>query len=499
MECFEQALACKPDYAEAHYNQGVTLMQTNRLADAVTRYERALAIKPDYAEAYNGLGAVLLMQGKSTAAIACFERALAIQPDYVEAINNRGSALRHRKCYAEAVTSFDQVLAIKPDNVEALYNRGNALQGLKRHADAVASFDHALAIKPDYVEVFNNRANSLLALRRHAEALASFDQALAIKPAYAETHWNLSCLQLLLGDFDPGWKEYEWRWKTQDFASGRRDFAKPLWLGEESLHGRTILLHAEQGLGDTIQFVRYVPLVAAGATRVILELPPPLTGLLSGIKGPSLIIGRGQEPPEFDCQCPLLSLPLALKTRLETIPATIPYLSASADRVIKWQQRLPETGRRRIAIVWAGNPNFKGDHARSIGLTRFSPLFSLAGVEFISLQRDLRDGDSDILQNYPHVIQLGDEIADFADTDALLALADLVITCDTSVAHLAGAMGRPTWILLSFSPDWRWLLDRDDSPWYPTIRLFRQPRIDDWESVVARLIGELASTFADRP
>jgi tetratricopeptide (TPR) repeat protein len=498
MECFEQALACRLDYAEAHYNYGAPLMQANRLVDAVTQYERALALKPNYAEAYHGLGTVLLIQGKPTAAMACFDRALAIKPDHVDAINNRGSALRHLKRHAEAVASFDQVLAIKPDNAEALYNRGNALQGLKRHAEALTSFDQALAIKSDYVEVFINRANSLQALRRHAEALASFDQALAIKLDYADAHFNLSLLRLLLGHFDAGWKEYEWRWKTRDFVPGRRDFAPPLWVGEQSLHGRTILLHAEQGLGDTIQFVRYVPLVAARAAKVILEVPPPLKALLSGIKGASLIIGRGEKLPEFDCHCPLISLPLAFKTGLETIPATIPYLSPSADRVTKWQQRLPEAGRRRIAIAWAGNPNYTGDQARSVALSCFSPLFSLAGVEFISLQRELRDGDCDILRNHSHVIHLGDVIADFGDTAALLALADLVIAVDTSVAHLASAMGRPTWILLPFSPDWRWLLDRDDSPWYPTARLFRQPKIDDWESVVARLRGELADTFADR-
>jgi tetratricopeptide (TPR) repeat protein len=493
--CFERALALAPDHAQAHYHLGIALMQTNHLDDAAAHFERALAIVPDYAQAHVGLGAVRMGQEKFAPALAAFERALAIQPDNIDALNNRGSALRNLKRFADALESYDRVLTLKPDHVEALYNRGNALQGLKRHDEALASFDQALAIRGDYVLALNNRGNSLRILRRYAEALASFDRALAIKPDYAETHWNRSCLQLLLADFAAGWAEYEWRWRTQEFAPWRRDFAAPPWLGETPLDGKTILLHAEQGLGDAIQFLRYLPMVAASGARIVLEVQAPLKALLAGLSGiehAAAIVVRGETLPGFDCHCPLASLPLAFKTRLDTIPASIPYVSASRDRVTKWRQRLPESGKRRIGIAWAGNPAFRGDEPRSIGLARFSPLVSAGGVEFLSLQRDLRQGDRDILRHHPQVVQPGDAIADFADTAALMSLVDLVISSDTSVVHLAGAMGKPVWVLLHTDADWRWLVDRGDSPWYPTARLFRQPEIDDWESVVARVADELA-------
>jgi tetratricopeptide (TPR) repeat protein len=495
MACFERAMALKPDYAEASYNQGIVLTRMSRLDDAVTRYERALTLKPDYHEAHYNLGNILKRQGRLADASTRYKRVLALKPDYAEAHNALGVVLLVQDKPTEALACFEQALALKPDNVEALNNRGSALRNLKRPSEALESYNQALAIKPDYAEALNNRGNALQALNRLAEALASFDTALAIKPDYAEAHWNRSCLRLLLGNFEPGWKEYEWRWKRQDVASWKRDFAQPLWLGEEPLEGRTILLHDEQGFGDTIQFVRYLPLVAARAAKVFLDVRPPLKALLSGIEGASLIVGRAESLPEFDCHCPLPSLPLAFKTRLETIPATIPYLSASEDRVTKWKQRLPESGMRRVGIAWAGNPGFKGDQTRSIGLARFSPLLAVAGIEFLSLQRDLRDGDRDILRNNSHVIQVGDAIEDFGDTAAIISSVDLVISSDTSVAHLAGAMGKPVWVLLQYVADWRWLLDRSDSPWYPTARLFRQPEIDDWDSVVARLAVELTAKF----
>jgi tetratricopeptide (TPR) repeat protein len=494
--CLERAVALKPDYAEAHYNQGIALMRVNRLTDAARCYERALALAPDFADAHNGLGALLLVEDKPAEALACFERALALKPDHLEALNNRGSVLRNLKRLAPALASYDLALAIKPDYAEAHYNRGNVLLGLMRPAEALLSFERALAIKPDYAQALHNRGNALRILQRHAQALASFDQAVAINQDYAETRWNRACLRLLLADFERGWKEYEWRWKTQEFASGRRDFAQPQWRGEEPLAGRTILLHAEQGYGDAIQFVRYAPLVAALGAKVILEVPRPLTALFSRIAGVSLVIGRGDKLPELDCHCPLVGLPLAFKTRLETIPASTAYLSAARDRVIKWRQRLPQPRARRIGIAWAGNPAFAGDQTRSIGLTRFSPLLSVAGVEFLSLQRDLREGDRDILRSHSHVLQVGDPIEDFDDAAAIMSSVDLVISSDTSVAHLAGAMGKPVWVLLQYDADWRWLVGRSDSPWYPTARLFRQPGIDDWESVVARLIGELRTVVA---
>ena len=487
-----RAPRAQPDHARALYNRAGALRDLQRPAEALAAYDEALLIKPDYAEAFNNRGLALLDLQRPAEALASFERALQIRPDYARALNNLGNTLQALQRPAEALASYDRLLAFQPAHAGALYNRGIVLRELRRPAEALTSFERALSIDPNHVDALNNRGIVLRDLGRPLEALASYDQALSIDPDNAETHSNRGCLRLLLGDFGRGWEEFEWRWRVRDFAPWRREFAQPLWLGDEPLAGRTILLHAEQGFGDAIHFVRYASLVAARGAKVVLEVPPPLTALLARIEGASLVVGRGEKLPRFDCHCPLLSLPLAFKTRLDTIPTAIPYLSAPEDRIIKWKQRLPQSGMRRIGIAWAGNPNFKGDQTRSIGLARFSPLLSLPGIAFLSLQKDLRDGDRDILRNNSHVIHLGDAIADFGDTAAIMSLLDLVITSDTSVAHLAGALGKPVWVLLQYVADWRWLLDRSDSPWYPAARLFRQPEIDDWESVIGQVKDALA-------
>jgi tetratricopeptide (TPR) repeat protein len=489
---YDKALAIQPAYAEALYNRGVALRGLGRPAEALASFDRALTIRPDSPEALHNRGGALQALKRPGEALVSYDKALAIKPDYVEALNNRSLALLELHRPAEALAGFDQALAIQPSHARALNNRGIVLRNLNRPAEALVSFDQALAISPDHVDALNNRGVVLRDLNRPTEALLSYDKALSIKPDYAETHSNRSCLRLLLGDFERGFEEFEWRWRVPELAPWRRDFSAPLWLGEEPLAGRTILLHAEQGFGDAIQFVRYAPLVAARGAKVILEVPPPLTALFSGVAGVALVIGRGETLPGFDCHCPLLSLPLAFKTRLETIPADAAYLSAPEDRVIKWRQRLPQPRQRRIGIAWAGNPAFKGDHTRSIGLERLSPLLAVAGVEFLSLQRDLREGDRDILRNNSHVMQLGEATEDFGDTAAIMASLDLVISSDTAVAHLAGALGKPVWVLLQYVADWRWLLGRSDSPWYPTARLLRQPEIGDWGSVISQVERELS-------
>jgi tetratricopeptide (TPR) repeat protein len=491
---FDRALAVQPSHVKALNNRGSTLHGLNRPDEALASYDKALAIQPSYAEAFYNRGIVLRELNCPAEALASFDKALAIRPDYVDALNNRGVVLRDLNRPDEALASYDKVLAIPSGagHAEALYNRGATLQDLRRLDEALASYGRAVSLRPDYVEALNNRGIVLADMKRLAEALASYDRALEIKPDFAEAYMNRSGLRLLMGDFEPGWKDFEWRWRTQEVMPWRRNFSKPLWLGGEPLEGRTILLHAEQGYGDAIQFVRYVPFVAARAARVVLEVPAALTALCATIEGGASIVGRGEKLPEFDCHCPLLSLPLALRTTLETIPATIPYLSAPTDRVIKWKHLLPDTGKRRIGIAWAGNPSFKRDRTRSIGLTRLSPLLSVAGIELVVLQKDLQAGDLDILRSNSHLTYVGDAIEDFSDTAAIMSSVDLVISSDTSIVHLAGALGKPVWVLLQYAADWRWVLDREDSPWYPTARLFRQPRIDDWESVVRQVKDEFA-------
>ena len=487
----DRALAIKPDYADALCNRGNALVELRRFDEALTSYDRALALLPNDAPTLNNRANVLWALDRRAEAMDSYDKAMALDPDDPSILKDRGAALLYADRGEDALACFDRALALKRDDIYFTYKRGTALAKLNRYEEALACFDQALAVQPDYVDALGNRGNVLASLQRAADAIASYDRALAIKPDTAEAHLNLGFTLLRAGNCEQGWREYEWRWKTAPFEKQRRDFRQPQWLGESSIEGKTILLHPEQGLGDTLQFVRYVPLVAALGAKVILEVQPPLKALLSGI-GDAEVVGVGQELPPFDMHCPLLSLPLAFKTDLATIPAKTPYVSAAPGRVAGWKDRVPKSGKLRVGVTWAGNREFPGDKTRSIGLARLAPLLSVADVGFVSLQKDLRDGDKEILTGHPGVAQLGTQLQDFGDTAAVISELDLVISSDTSVVHLAGAMGRPTWVLLEYTPDWRWLLSREDSPWYPAARLFRQPKAGDWDSVIRKARDELS-------
>jgi tetratricopeptide (TPR) repeat protein len=486
LESLDRALAIEPRYADALCNRGNALVELQRMEEALDSYDQALAINPDDAPALNNRGNVLWALDRRDEALASYDQAMALDPDDLSTLKDRGTALAYADRGEEALACFDRALALKPDDPYFMYKRGTALAQLDRYEEALACFDGALAIAPDDVDVLGNRGNVLAVMHRAADAIASFDRALAIKPDTAEAHWNRGIALLRVGDFDQGWKEFEWRWKTFEYSAKRREFSQPLWLGEAPLAGKTILLYGEAGFGDTLQFVRYVPMVAALGAKVIVEVQPALKALVSRIDGVSAVVGMNEELPPADFRCALMSLPLAFKTRLETVPAK-PYLSAPQERVAAWAERLGTSARPRVGVTWAGNPKFLHDRTRSIGLAPLAPLLSVPGVEFFGLQKDLRAGDTDILGDYPDFVQLGDQLADFSDTAAVMSQLDLVISSDTSVVHLAGALGRPVWILLERTPDWRWLLDREDIPWYPSARLFRQPALGDWRSVVARV------------
>jgi tetratricopeptide (TPR) repeat protein len=489
---FEQVLAIKKRSVEAQNNRGAVLEKLGRDGEALESFQCALSIKPNSADALYNQGSVLRKIGRYEEALKSFDRALAIKPDYAQAHNNRGSALEALGRTAEALASYDRALALAPDFVEALNNRGNALQKLDRHDDALACYERALAINPVNAELHYNRGNALAALGRHRNALASCAQAITVNPDYVNAHWNEALLRLRLGDYPGGLKKYEWRWKRGEGAKKKRNFTQALWLGETPLAGRTILVHAEQGFGDTIQFARYAAILAKQGAQVILEVQPPLKALLANIGGGVRVIGSGEEIPSFDLHCPLLSLPLALRTELGTIPSDTPYLVAPADRVERWNDRLPPRRGLRVGMAWSGSATHADDRNRSIALGQLISLFDAPGIQFISLQKELRDDDAQLLAGDPRMADLREHLGDYSDTAALVAQLDLVISVDTSVAHLAGALGKPVWILLPFCPDWRWLLDRDDSPWYPSARLFRQPRIGDWESVIGQVGRELA-------
>jgi hypothetical protein len=334
-------------------------------------------------------------------------------------------------------------------------------------------------------------------MTRMEEALASYDKAIALEPENVEANFNASVARLSSGDFRDGWKQYEYRWKRKGVAWQPSDFEQPVWDGEEDLRGKTVLLLAEQGLGDTINFVRYAPLVAARGAKVILGVQKPLKELVATVPGISGVLTDGEPFPDFDLHCPMLNLPGAFATEVATIPANIPYLSPYRKRIEKWHSRLPQDGRMRVGIVWSGNSAHLNDHNRSIALERFAALLSVPGIDFISVQKDVNEAQAAILDRHG-VLNLGPQFEDFADTAAVVAMLDLLMAVDTSVAHLAGAMGKAVALLVPFAPDMRWLLDRTDSPWYPTMRLFRQSAIGDWDGPLERLRQEL-SDAANRP
>jgi hypothetical protein len=431
-------------------------------------------------------------QGKLIEAEQLCQQIIAAKPDVFDAFHLLAFVQAKLGKKEAALKNYDRAIALQPANAEAFNNRGNALKQLNRFEEAIASYDRALTLKPAYADALNNRGNALQELKRFDEALASYDRALAIRPDFAEIHYNQALFRLLVGDFDRGWEEHEWRWQCDWLRNSKRSFAEPIWLGKEDISGKTILIHAEQGFGDTIQFCRYVPSVVGRGARVILEVPKRLHELMSAATGASQVVSKGEPLPDFDVQSPLLSLPLAFGTRLETISSSVPYLRASPQNVINWNTRLGRNHRPRIGVAWSGSPTHKKDHNRSIAIGALLSLFEIDAT-FVSLQKDVRRNDAAVLQNETDLVNFGDDLKDFSDTAALIANLDLVISVDTSVAHLAGALAKPVWVLLPYLPDWRWLLDRDDSPWYPTARLFRQDETRSWEPVIARVHAALAN------
>ena len=371
----------------------------------------------------------------------------------------------------------------------AWLGRGTALFELARYNEALAAYDRALGLKPDSAYACLGRGNVYGKLKRYDDAFAAYKNAVALKPDLAEAHVNEAFFRLLLEDMECGWKKYQFRWDTKDFQDIKRNFSQPLWLGDFSIANKTILLHAEQGLGDTLLMIRYVPMVAAMGASVILEVDASLKTLFQGLKGVSTLIVHGDDIPQFDVHCPVMSLPLAFKARLDAIPAP-PYLTARTDIIEKWRARLGEAS-VKIGVAWAGSQTFRNDLERSVLLQNILPVFSIGVAKYFSIQKDLRAGDQEILDANPQIIQLGNEIEDFHDTAAIMMSLDLIISSDTSVANLAGALGQPVWVLLPVNPDWRWLLGRSDTPWYPTARLFRQPRDGDWQSVVNEVCAQL--------
>jgi tetratricopeptide (TPR) repeat protein len=494
---FDTAIALRPEHPWAFYNRGNVLRDLQRPAEAIESYDRVIALQPAHAEAHNNRGAALAEVGRPEAALASYARAIALRPNFAEAYNNNGNALAQLDRPEDALASYGRAIALKPDHAAAYKNRGTALAALGCFEDAVADFDAAIALQPDYPQAHADRGAALANLGRRAEALVSCEQAIALKPSSPEAHFNKGACHLALGDYQPGWQEYEWRWQTRN-AAALPKLPGVLWRGKTAIAGRTILVHAEQGFGDALQFCRYVPMLARSAS-VVLDVPRPLARLFASLDCAVQIVTRGDDLPQFDSWIPMLSLPLAFRTTLETIPGTVPYLRADPQQSARWRERLAAQPGLKVGLVWAGSPfspqpaAMAMDRRRSMTLQHFAPLAAIPGLCLISLQK----GDAAAQTRLPpDGMTLHDwtgELEDFADTAALVEALDLVISVDTSVVHLAGALGKPVWVLNRLDQCWRWLTGRTDSPWYPTARLFRQPAAGDWSSVINEVAAALAA------
>jgi tetratricopeptide (TPR) repeat protein len=488
-----RALALRPDCAETHLAMGRLFASEGKMDEAAASYGRALEFKPDSLEALNNLGNLCSNSGKLEEAISCYRHALSLSPDLAEAHNNLGAVYREQGKLKEAAACHQCALTLKPDYADAHTNLGIVLRDLGKLEESAACHERALALRPDFAEAHNNLGNTLRSQGRADEARRSYERALAIDPGSVEARWNRGLVALLQGDYATGWRDYEVRFQRK--RNTPRDFPQRMWRGEP-LAGATILLHAEQGLGDTIQFLRYVPLVQASGGNVILDVPASMMRLAAQIRGVAAVVKSGDPLPSFAWHCPLMSLPLACGTTLECIPAEAPYLTVPDDAqreaaALSW----PSDG-LRVGLVWSGNSRYLEDRIRSIPFSLFEPLLDLDSARFFSLQ--MGPAAAQLPTEETSVTDLQSAIKDMADTAALIAQLDLVITVDTAVAHLGGALAKPTWVLLPFAPDWRWLTKREDSPWYPTVRLFRQPQPGEWNSAIDRVRVELSALSGDK-
>jgi tetratricopeptide (TPR) repeat protein len=500
LRTFDKAVQLRPDDAELWRNLGDVLVELKRPADALLTFQHVLKLNPRHWDAADNSGRLLHQLKRWAEALVQFDLCDELQPAHAPTLQIRAICQRQLRRFEEYLADSQRAHALDPANSETCNNIGDALQSLGRIEQALQWFDRSLELSPHNVTALNNKAFSLSQVRRFDEAVATYGRVKAIDPDHAVADWNLALLHMLTGNFEAGWAGREARWKATNLLAVYPKFSQPVWLGDGPIEGKTILVHEDEGLGDTIQFARYVPMLAARGARVILVVEKALCPLLSELPGVSQCLPIAASPlPAFDVHCPMSSLPLAFATRLDTIPSAASYLPAPAwDRVEAWEQRLGHHDKLRVGLVWSGSVGHRNDRNRSIPLRAMSGILDLDAT-FVSLQKDPRAADKTVLLERSDIIDLTADLADFSETAALGSCLDLVITVDTSVAHLAGALGRPTWVLLPYTPDYRWLLDRDDSPWYPTVRLFRQDEGRDYAPVLDRLRDELRARIAAFP
>ena len=480
-------------------HQALTLHRQGLSLPAQAMYQEILSIAPNHFDALHLLGVARAQSGQHQEAVNLISKAISINPNHPSSHCNLGNAFYKLNELDAAMQSYDQALRLKPDFADAYSNRGNALRDLGRLQEALINYNRAIELNPQLADAYTNLGNALKELGYLDSAEQNYRASIVINPNFHDAYWCLSLLLLLRGQFEEGWRLYEHRWKINDGGPEKRAFSQPLWLGDVSLQGKSILIHSEQGFGDSLQFCRYLPQVKALAGRVVLEVERSLMSTMASLHSADLIVPKGSPLPPCDYHCPLLSLPLAFKVSAVTdIPIAVPYLKASAELVSIWEARLGKKFKPRIGLVWSGSSTHKMDHHRSIALeelvNHLPPQF-----EYVSLQRDVRDRDLEVLRKHHEIRHFGEWLNDFSETTALCELVDLVVSVDTSLVHLAGAMGKPTWLLLPFSPDWRWLLGREDNPWYPTMRLFRIENGEaGWRPVLAKLTRALLEWHEQR-
>jgi len=526
---FKQAIEINPDYLDAHVSLGNSLHEIENFEEAITCFEIALNINPNNFITYFNLGNAYFSISNFTKSIACYDKAILLNPLYVKAYNNRGNAHKEKKNFDLALDDYDKAISLDSNYAEAYLNKGNLLQEIDKLDDAIVFYNKAItsipnnniatysnkgnallkqnkfqeaidyydlsiSLNPNFAEAYLNKGNAFLHIKLISSALENYNKATSLKPDDAELNWNKAHLHLLIGEFAKGWELYEWRWLTKDINKFKRNFLQDCWLGQNSISGKTILIYSEQGLGDTIQFCRYIKMVSNLGAKVIFEVQPPLIKLLKNLSGVSILIAQGDPIPYFDYHCPLMSLPLAFKTDLFSIPSSSYYLSCELNRKLYWLEKFkPKTF--KIGICWQGSKGSKIDVGRSFNLHHFEKISKLSNIELISLQKGYGEEQLDNLPVGMKITRLSSEFDSdgaFLDTAAIMSTVDLVITSDTAAAHLAGALGVNVWVVLKFVPEWRWMLDRIDSPWYPSMRLYRQQKLDNWSDVFDQIFLDIS-------
>ena len=497
LDYFDQHLEADSADVRALRLRARALGRLGRHEEALRSLDQALTVEPNDVAVLIDRGDALQSLGRFDESLAEFGSVMKADPKNVSAAAKRAYVLNELERYEEALASVSLALSIDTAHVDALNTRGLISERLGHYDQALADFDKILSEFPNHADALNNRGLILARTGRFEDALACFDKTLSHYPGRAQAFYNRSIMRLALGDFARGFREFESRWEVAPLKHAALPTPAPLWLGQAPLEGKTIFLYHEQGYGDTLQFVRYVPLLIQRGARVILAVPPALRTLMETLPGPVKVVTQGNPMVSHDFRCPLMSLPLAFGTSLKSLPAQIPYLSADRAQVQSWKERLGRGARPKIGLVWAGRRYPPVNHPRDMPLTTLLPLLEL-NADFISLQKEIPEEDRHLLESLPKLARHGELTSDFADTAALIENLDVVITVDTSVAHLAGALGKPVWIMNRYATCWRWLSDRADSPWYPSARLFRQKSLGEWTRVVAEVVEAAETALGHR-